>query len=181
LFRGDKGWGSNEQAGPSERFSRLDPSVLRNGESIVPHPHTSLRGEEAIGRLHIPMKDAAGIGCLQPLENIENGIDRFLQRQGAAAADFVGEGPSAGQLHRNHRESIDFLRAENVDAAGVFNGRGKFALAQESLGLLLIFERIFEDLEGDTPFGREMFGFEYESHAAFPEFVLEQVVAQPVG
>ncbi len=127
------------------------------------------------------MQHPAREGGFEAGDDVEDCIDRLRHRERAALLEFVLERAAAGDLHRDHREALDFLAAENVETVRMVDARGEAAFAEKPLPHVRRIELLPEHLQGEAATSGEFFCLVNRAHAAAPEQPKQPVAAEFTG
>jgi hypothetical protein len=125
------------------------------------------------------MDDPDGMSGFEPVDDVENLIDRALRLDAAVRIDLALKRAAGHQLHRHDRVAADLLGAEDEDAVRVIERRGEAPFALEaSEGVGRGGAHRGEHLECEPPAGFAVLGFPHCTECAPAELLHQPIRAE---
>ena len=166
LGRGERG---RTHEGAADRQVRFRPPLRGNRKAEVSDLHRAIILDEAVGRLDVAVKDADGLGRLQALDDLEDGVDGLGHRHRPLLLDAILDRSARHQFHGDGGGAFDLLRAVDVHAVGMVDGGRKTPLAKEPRPGLGRVQALAQDLQRDPPAALNLLGLVDRTHAALPQ------------
>ena len=140
------------QVGPART-----PGHVRDAK--VPHLRPPLLRQQDVLRLHVPVDDAFGVGCRQPLAHLRRNARRIFNRQGATLLQQRAQAAARQVLHHQVKGGFHDLERVDSDDVGVVEATGGAGLLQEPLeGHLVGLGGSGQFLDGDRPVEERVVG-----------------------
>ena len=137
--------------------------------------------DEAVGRLDVAVQHPARKGGFEAGDDVEDCVDCLGHRERSALLELVLESAAAGDLHRDHREALDFLAAENVETVWMVDASGEAAFAEKPFPHVGRIQLLPQHFQGDAAPGGDLFSFVNRAHTAAPEQSQQPVTAEFTG
>ena len=115
------------------------------------------------------------------IQLFKDSVNRLRHRKRAAFLEFVLESAGPGDLHRDYREALDFLAAENVETVRMVDACGQATFAEKPLPHVRRIQLLPQHFQGDAATGGNLFSFVNRAHAAAPEQSKQPVAAEFTG
>ena len=171
---------ADQEAGARQLRTRLDGlRHVRRQPAREPEVEEldSVRGEEGVRRLQVPVQVAGLVQCLERGEHALRERQHLRERE-RPALEAARQRLALEQLHRD--EEVARVLADVVDLADVrvLDARGGARLAPEALARRVV--GLGDRLDGDAAAQALVFRREHDAHAALSEPVQDPVAAQPL-
>ena len=127
------------------------------------------------------MQHPGGQGGFQPGHHVEDGIHRFGYGKRPLLAEPVLEGTSPGDLHGNHRQTLDFLTAEHVETVGMVHARSKAAFTEKPAPQIRRIHLLSKHFQGYATARGPLLSFVHRAHAAATQQPKQLVLAKLTG
>ena len=140
----------------------------------------AVRSDEDVGRLQIAVNDAALMQRGQRTQHSESDRQRLGHAQ-RAAAQLFGERLALEQLHCNEQLALVLPYLVNLADVGMVDARGRPGFAPETLPRRLVARERRHRLDGDAAVEAFVARGVDDTHSAFSELPLDDVVPDPIG
>ena len=100
------------------------------GQAQIEHLHLAAAGEQQVGRLHVAVDHALGVGVLQTPCGLRDPSTGLRHRQRSLLLDELRQVRALDEFHRQVVSAVDLVRVENRHDVGVRQLRGRSGLAR---------------------------------------------------
>ena len=182
--RADRAAGAGQVRGVHAGQRRGDGAAQRGsgavarelGQAEVEHLDAIAMGDEQVGRLDVPVDDAAAVRRVERLGDLPGEVQHARGGQ-RPFFDQLLDGAPLEQLHHDERLAVVFAELVNRADVRVLQRRRQAGLALESGQPLGGRDRLgAQQLDGDFAAKLEVFGAIDHAHATFAEGVQQAIV-----
>ena len=146
------------------------------GEAEIQHLCLASARDEDVCRLDVAVDDAARVGGIQRVGDVNAQFQEVVDGQGPLA-DAMLQRPAVEQLHHEEPLAVVLADVEERADVGVIQRRGDACLALEAFDRLRIARQLRrEEFDGNLPAEPRVLGAIDHSHAAAAEFFDDAVV-----
>ncbi len=154
--------GADDYAGP-----RLGVHGQRPGQAEVDHLEVTIRGDQHVLRLDVPVHDPGGVSGRQAGQQRHHDGQRLARREPAPLGEQVPQGPPGQVLHGQVRVMAVTALVEHRDHVGVREPRHRFGLADEPVDEVFVPRQVgVHDLERHPAIQADVDGAVHRRHAA---------------
>ena len=154
--------GADDHAGP-----RLGVHRQRTGQAEVDHLEVTVRGDQHVLRLDVPVHDPGRVRGRQAGQQRHHDGQRLTRRETAPLGEQVPQRPAGHVLHGQVRVRAITALIEHGDHVGVREPRHRFGLADEPVDEILVPRQVgVHDLERHPAIQAGVDGAVHRRHAA---------------
>ena len=131
---------------------------------------------ENVGRLDVPVDDAARVGRLEGVGDLGSEVEKGVQGQ-RSGAEAIAQGLAVEQLHRDEGPALMLVHVVDRADVRMLEGGGSAGFALQALeSLSVLGELIRQELQGDAAAELEVLGLVDDAHAPASELREDAIV-----